>query len=83
MAYVAQHAFHHLEEHVDTTPLKYMFKRFGRGEDTEEASKVDRQDEEEDKKKMADAVWMFDGHPRRFGLIVGRRKKKKGEEGGC
>lgn len=77
MAYVAQHAFHHLEEHLDTTPLKYMFKRFGRGEDTEEASKVDRQDEEEDKKKMADAVWMFDGHPRRFGLIVGRRKKKK------
>jgi ATPase subunit of ABC transporter with duplicated ATPase domains len=33
MAYVAQHAFHHLEEHLDTTPLKYMFKRFGLGED--------------------------------------------------
>jgi hypothetical protein len=40
---------------------------------------VDRQDEEEDKKKMADAVWVFDGHPRRFDKIVGRRKKKKGE----
>lgn len=33
MAYVAQHAFHHLEEHLDTTPLKYMFKRFGLGQD--------------------------------------------------
>jgi elongation factor 3 len=33
MAYVAQHAFHHLEEHLDTTPLKYMFKRFGMGMD--------------------------------------------------
>jgi len=33
MAYVAQHAFHHLEEHLDTTPLKYMFKRFGMGQD--------------------------------------------------
>jgi hypothetical protein len=28
-----QHAFHHLEEHLDTTPLKYMFKRFGLGTD--------------------------------------------------
>ena len=27
LAYVAQHAFHHLEEHLDTTPLKYMFHR--------------------------------------------------------
>lgn len=40
MAYVAQHAFHHLEEHLDTTPLKYMFKRFGLGEDKEDAHKV-------------------------------------------
>jgi len=35
LAYVAQHAFHHLEEHLDTTPLKYMFHRWvwacGRG----------------------------------------------------
>lgn len=36
----AQHAFHHLEEHFETTPLKYFFKRFGTGEDKEEASKV-------------------------------------------
>jgi elongation factor 3 len=33
MAYVAQHAFHHLEEHLDITPLTYMFKRFGLGLD--------------------------------------------------
>jgi hypothetical protein len=42
LAYVAQHAFHHLEEHLDTTPLKYMFRRFGLGEDKEEAHKVRR-----------------------------------------
>ena len=40
MAYVAQHAFHHLEEHLDTTPLRYMYKRFGKGEDLEESNKV-------------------------------------------
>ncbi len=27
LAYVAQHAFHHLEEHLDTTPLKYLRDR--------------------------------------------------------
>jgi elongation factor 3 len=31
LAYVAQHAFHHLEEHLDTTPLKYMFHRCAPG----------------------------------------------------
>eukprot|EP00879_Flechtneria_rotunda_P012292 GHRR01012838.1.p1 GENE.GHRR01012838.1~~GHRR01012838.1.p1 ORF type:complete len:428 (+),score=174.32 GHRR01012838.1:930-2213(+) len=77
MAYVAQHAFHHLEEHLDTTPLKYMFKRFGMGQDVEDSHKVDRQAEEEEKKKMAEATWVFDGHPRKFREILSRRKKKK------
>jgi hypothetical protein len=45
----------------------------------EDAHKVDRQAEEEEKKKMAEAYWMFDGHPRKFREIVSRRKKKKGE----
>uniref|UniRef100_A0A383W2Z9 Elongation factor 3 n=1 Tax=Tetradesmus obliquus TaxID=3088 RepID=A0A383W2Z9_TETOB len=83
MAYVAQHAFHHLEEHLDTTPLKYMFKRFGLGQDQEDAHKVDRQAEDEEKKKMAEAYWMFDGHPRKFREIVSRRKKKKDFEYEC
>jgi len=77
MAYVAQHAFHHLEEHLDTTPLKYMFKRFGMGQDQEDSHKVDRQAEDEEKAKMAAAFWNFDGHPRKFREIVSRRKKKK------
>ncbi len=33
IAYVAQHAFHHLEEHLDTSPVSYMFRRFGMGTD--------------------------------------------------
>jgi hypothetical protein len=28
---------------------------------------------------MAEAYWMFDGHPRKFREILSRRKKKKGE----
>ena len=65
---------------TDTTPLKYLFKRFGGGDDKEDDHKVDRQSEEEDKKKMAAATWQFDGQTRRFDKIVGRRKKKKGFE---
>jgi hypothetical protein len=38
---------------------------------------VDRAIEEEDKKRMAEATWVFDGQTRRFNAIVGRRKKKK------
>jgi len=38
---------------------------------------VDRALEEEDKQRMADATWVFDGQVRRFNSIVGRRKKKK------
>jgi hypothetical protein len=38
---------------------------------------VDRALEEDDKKRMAEATWVFDGQVRRFNEIVGRRKKKK------
>ena len=27
LAYVAQHAFHHLDEHLDITPMRYMHYR--------------------------------------------------------
>jgi hypothetical protein len=55
----------------------------------EDSAKVDRQAEDDEKKKMAEAYWMFDGHPRKFREIISRRKKKKGEGtgdirgGGC
>ncbi|KAI8468023.1 MAG: elongation factor EF-3 [Monoraphidium minutum] len=80
LAYVAQHAFHHIEEHLDITPQRYMFYRYGIGSDREEESKVDRALEEEDKKRMAEATWNFDNQVRRFHEIVGRRKKKKDYE---
>ena len=42
LAYVAQHAFHHLENHLDTTPNRYLQRRYAKGEDKEETSKVGR-----------------------------------------
>lgn len=39
IAYVAQHAFHHLEKHLDKTPNQYIQWRYAPGEDREAAEK--------------------------------------------
>lgn len=33
VAYVAQHAFHHLEECLDISPARYILRRYSGGED--------------------------------------------------
>lgn len=35
MAYVAQHAFHHLEKHMNKTPAQYIMWRFAGNDDQE------------------------------------------------
>merc|ERR1712022_4331 len=35
MAYVAQHAFHHLEKHMSSTPTQYIMWRFAGNDDKE------------------------------------------------
>lgn len=40
IAYVAQHSFHHVEEHLDKSPVDYMKQRFKGGVDSEELSKA-------------------------------------------
>lgn len=40
IAYIAQHAFHHLESHITETPVQYIMRRYEHGEDEEEAEKV-------------------------------------------
>jgi len=35
LAYVAQHAFHHLEKHLDKTPVQYILWRFAGNDDRE------------------------------------------------
>jgi elongation factor 3 len=39
-AYVAQHAFHHIEQHLDKTPNEYIRWRFNDGTDKEEERKT-------------------------------------------
>ena len=42
ISFVAQHAFHHIEQHLEKTPVQYLWWRFGDGEDKEAANKVTR-----------------------------------------
>jgi len=35
VAYMSQHAFHHIESHLDTTATQYIMQRFAGGEDNE------------------------------------------------
>ncbi len=53
VAYVAQHAFHHIESHLDKTPNEYIRWRFSNnGEDKESLVKVTLQFSEEELKKQ-------------------------------
>ena len=48
VAYVAQHAFHHIEAHLNKTPNEYIRWRYANGEDKESLVKVSMQLTEEE-----------------------------------
>lgn len=78
-AYVAQHAFHHVEQHLDKTPNQYVQWRFHGGEDREMLAKESRQISEEEKKQMAKQI-VINGEKRVIEMLMSRRKMKQGYE---
>jgi len=48
IAYVAQHSFHHVEQHLDTSPVDYMKWRFSGGVDKEDLARPDKKLTEEE-----------------------------------
>merc|ERR1712050_516166 len=48
LAYVAQHAFHHLEKHVDKTAVEYILWRFAGADDRESLENQNNEIKEED-----------------------------------
>jgi len=50
MAYVAQHAFHHIEQHLSKTPNEYIRWRYANGDDAEAMNKVTVQLTEEEER---------------------------------
>ncbi|KAI0933534.1 hypothetical protein AcV5_005657 [Taiwanofungus camphoratus] len=81
IGYVAQHAFHHIDNHLDKTPLEYMLWRYQTGEDLEEMMKANRQITAEEEQKMKDGgVVVVEGQKRLIDEIVGRKKLKQSYE---
>ncbi|CAO3697528.1 unnamed protein product [Rhizopus microsporus] len=79
IAYVAQHAFHHIERHLDKTPNEYIQWRYHTGEDREELEKNERNNAEENQKAL-EQVFVIEGEKRVVEAIVGRRKLKQSYE---
>lgn len=79
VAYVAQHAFHHVEQHLDKTPNEYIRWRFQFGEDRELAAKATRMMTDEDKAQMLKVI-VVEGEKYQIEALMGRRKAKRSFE---
>ena len=81
IGYVAQHAFHHIDHHLDKTPLEYMLWRYQTGEDLEELGKTHRQISADEEKKMKEgSVVLVEGQKRTIEEICARKKLKQSYE---
>jgi elongation factor 3 len=89
VAYVAQHAFVHIENHLEKTPNEYIRWRYQYGVDKEALKKDDMQCTEEELKKMKAKIQVeltdVEGNIRREKRVIkeltnGRRTEKKGKE---
>jgi len=59
MAYVAQHAFHHLEKHLTKTPAQYILGRFA-GNDDAESIEFKNALATLDEEKLREVLWTVD-----------------------
>merc|ERR1711865_1237087 len=60
LAYVAQHAFHHLEKHLDKTPVEYILWRFAGADDRESLENASKEVTDDDG-KLREQPWFL--HP--------------------
>lgn len=79
IAYVAQHAFYHLEKHLDKTPMQYMQWRYATGEDREKENLAIRELTPEETAKI-ESKFVIHGEKRVVETLVSRRKDKKSYE---
>jgi len=74
LAYVAQHAFHHLEKHLDKTPVQYILWRFA-GNDDRESLENQTKEINVDEEALRAIKWCVDS---KSGVV---RKVVPGEKG--
>ncbi|KAG7192543.1 translational elongation factor EF-1 alpha [Scheffersomyces spartinae] len=79
IAYIKQHAFAHIDNHLDKTPSEYIQWRFQTGEDRETMDRANRQINEDDEKGM-NKIFKIEGSERRIAGIHARRKFKNSYE---
>ncbi|PYH80180.1 elongation factor 3, variant 2 [Aspergillus uvarum CBS 121591] len=82
IAYIKQHAFAHIDNHLDKTPSEYIQWRFQTGEDRETMDRANKIVTEEDEKAM-DKIYKIEGTLRRVIGIHARRKFKNSYEYEC
>lgn len=82
IAYIKQHAFAHIDHHLDSTPSEYIQWRFQTGEDRETMDRANKIVTEEDEKAM-DKIYKIEGSQRRVIGINSRRKFKNSYEYEC
>lgn len=82
IAYIKQHAFAHIDHHLDSTPSEYIQWRFQTGEDRETMDRANKQITEDDEKAM-DKIFRIEGTQRKVIGINARRKFKNSYEYEC
>lgn len=82
IAYIKQHAFAHIDNHLDKTPSEYIQWRFQTGEDRETMDRANRQIDESDEAAM-NKIYKIDGTVRRVSGVHARRKFKNSYEYEC
>jgi elongation factor 3 len=85
MAYVAQHAFHHLEKHMQSTPTDYIMWRFA-GNDDKESLEFKSSELSVDEEKARATKWCIDGTTGDVRRCVSEKedaKKAKQDEAGA
>jgi elongation factor 3 len=78
IGYVAQHAFHHIDNHLDKAPLEYMLWGYQTGQDLKDMTKASRQITAEEEQRMKDgALVVVEGQKRFIEEILSRKKLKQ------
>ncbi len=88
IGYIAQHAFHHIEKHLDKTPNDYIRWRFEFGDDREGLDKASMKMSDEDERKLAEPIeysWKDEKgtlkkQKRTIQKLTGQRREVKGKK---
>jgi elongation factor 3 len=78
VGYVAQHAFHHINQHLEKTAVQYIQWRYQDGFDREILEKTTRVVTKEEQEMMEKPIAGRNGEMRKVEAILGRQKLKKG-----